>query len=68
MESKISIFIPFKNFQKIIWAQKTMKTWLINGDKNTQYFHTLVNQHKTKKRILQIQDSNGVWHKGSKEI
>lgn len=35
--------------------------WLINGDRNTTYFHTLVRQRKAKNTVTRIKQGDGSW-------
>ncbi|KAF7826358.1 ribonuclease H [Senna tora] len=38
-----------------MWAQRAQQMWLLNGDRNTKYFHTVVNSRRNKGRIHMIQ-------------
>lgn len=42
-----------------MWAQKTRTKWILQGDRNTKFFQTVVKQRRAKNKILQIKDSDG---------
>ncbi|KAF7807126.1 putative ribonuclease H protein At1g65750 family [Senna tora] len=39
------------NCEEIMWAQRAQQMWLVKGDRNTRYFHTLVNHRRNKATI-----------------
>ena len=45
--------------EEIMWAQKARRTWIIQGDRNTTFFQTLVKQRRARNRILQIRTDDG---------
>lgn len=47
--------------EETLWAQKARQLWLIQGDRNTKYFHVVVNKRRIHNRITQIRGSNGAW-------
>ncbi|KAF7842619.1 BRASSINOSTEROID INSENSITIVE 1-associated receptor kinase 1 [Senna tora] len=54
--------------EETMWAQRAQQMWLINGDRNTKYFHTVVNSRRNKSRILMIQNESGDWITNSHHI
>ncbi|XP_075675158.1 uncharacterized protein LOC142644424 [Castanea sativa] len=44
------------NKKELMWAQKARAKWILQGDRNTKYFQTVVKQRKARNRILQIKD------------
>ncbi|KAF7821098.1 reverse transcriptase [Senna tora] len=40
--------------EEVLWAQKVRQMWLINGDKNTKYFQTLVRKRRSNNLITEI--------------
>ncbi|KAF7820716.1 putative ribonuclease H protein At1g65750 family [Senna tora] len=34
--------------EETMWAQRAQQLWLINGDRNTKYFHTVINSRRNK--------------------
>lgn len=42
-----------------MWAQKVRSDWIIQGDRNTKYFQTLVRQRRARNRITMLKKSDG---------
>ncbi|KAF7802375.1 ribonuclease H [Senna tora] len=49
------------NCEEIKWAQRAKHLWLLKGDRNTKFFHTMVNHQRNKSRINSIQLQTGQW-------
>ncbi|KAH9735416.1 putative ribonuclease H protein [Citrus sinensis] len=47
--------------EEILWLQKSRKEWLIQGDRNTTYFHQKTLARRRRNRITTIQNANGEW-------
>lgn len=47
--------------EEIHWAQKARQLWLVGGDRNTKYFHSVVKKRIISGRIQKIKDNNGDW-------
>ncbi|KAF7841821.1 reverse transcriptase [Senna tora] len=47
--------------EEILWAQKSRQMWLLQGDRNTKYFHTLVKKRRINNRISRIKLDSGEW-------
>lgn len=47
------------NREELMRAQKARTRWILQGDRNTKYFQTVVRQRRAKSRILQIKDNQG---------
>lgn len=45
------------NREELMWAQKARAKWILQEDRNTKFFQTVVKQRRAKNRILQIKDS-----------
>ncbi|KAF7844126.1 reverse transcriptase [Senna tora] len=45
--------------EEIKWAQRAKKLWLVKGDINTKYFHSVVNHQRMKFRLKNIKLPNG---------
>ena len=41
--------------------QKSRENWVIHGDGNTKYFHTVIAKKRIRRRILGIFDKQGQW-------
>ncbi|XP_060182406.1 uncharacterized protein LOC132612080 [Lycium barbarum] len=50
------------------WKQKAGLQWFKEGDRNTKFFHVLVNGKRKRLQIKKIQDQNGVWLEQEEEI
>lgn len=40
------------NREELLWAQKARTKWILQGDRNTKYFQTVVKQRRGNNRIL----------------
>ncbi|CAL9247880.1 unnamed protein product, partial [Arabidopsis halleri] len=54
--------------EEIFWKQRSHEQWLLEGDKNTNYFHNCVKFKKMKNKIQFLIDESGHQHflEGSK--
>ena len=50
------------------WQQKSRIQWLREGDKNTKYFHALVQGRRRRNRLNKLQRDNGTWTEGEEEL
>ncbi|KAL6219837.1 hypothetical protein ACLB2K_007596 [Fragaria x ananassa] len=65
LESTIStLWIREEKF----WHQRSRVNWLRSGDSNTRFFHLSTVQRRQKKRILKIQNDDGVWISGEAQV
>nr|POE75248.1 line-1 retrotransposable element orf2 protein [Quercus suber] len=53
---------------KIIRAQKARSDWIVQGDRNTKYFQTVVKQRRAQSRILHLKTVDGNTTKDLKVI
>ena len=54
--------------KEMMWTQRSKALWLKCGDRNTKFFHASASQKRRKNWIAGLQDPNGVWQEGKKEI
>ena len=47
--------------ENCMWRQRAKAFWLVDGDKNSRYFHTRATQRHWKNKILGVKDSSGAW-------
>ncbi|KAH7848199.1 hypothetical protein Vadar_021663 [Vaccinium darrowii] len=50
------------------WRQKARISWMVEGDRNTAFFHAKVTQRRRKNAIAGIQDANGLWCDSQEQI
>jgi len=48
-------------FNKRYWGNLARKKWLVDGDRNSRYFHHSATSRKRGCTILRIKDESGVW-------
>ncbi|OMO86337.1 reverse transcriptase [Corchorus capsularis] len=54
--------------EEIMWRQRSKVSWLREGDRNSRFFHSVVNTRKAKNNIASIQDDGGNWHSEIKTV
>ena len=54
--------------EEMSWSQKARLQWLREGDKNSKYFHAVVNGRRRANRMNQLQKGDGSWTKSEQEI
>ena len=53
--------------EEIMWRKKSREVWLKEGDRNTSFFHKMVNAHRRRNHVDKIK-INGVWFTKENEI
>ena len=48
-------------FNQRYWGKLARKQWLINGDRNSKFFHQMATARKRRCHIVRIKDEGGVW-------
>ena len=48
-------------FNQKYWDRHKRNEWLVNGDRNSRYFHQLVTNRRKRNAVLKLQDDSGVW-------
>lgn len=54
--------------EEIYWGQKARIQWLKEGDRNTKYFHAVVEGRRKRNNISTLQKENGTWCESEGEI
>lgn len=44
-----------------MWKQKSRAIWMLQGDRNTRFFHTLATTNRQKNTIITLKDDNVFW-------
>ena len=55
-------------FEEEFWAMKSRITWLVEGDRNTSFYHTSALVCRRRNHIPCMKDSVGNWIQGEREI
>lgn len=61
----------FQNILKqgeVLWYQKSRAKWILEGDRNTKFFHFSTIIRSRRNRILSLKDSGGNWINDVQEI
>jgi len=49
------------SLNKNIWRKFARKEWLVNGDRNSRYFHKFMKARKTRTKTTKVKDNSRVW-------
>lgn len=63
-EKELEIGVELEKWYKreeIFWAQKSRQMWMLQGDRNTTYFHNVVRKRRAQNKIYKICSPDGVW-------
>ena len=47
--------------EKVYWKQRSRSDWRLEGDRNTNFFHTKATTRKQKNKIWGVLDEKGNW-------
>ena len=69
LEGKLRLeYAEVAKLEEEFWAMKARILWLVEGDRNTSFYHTSTLVHCKRNRILCIKDRMGNWLNGEREI
>lgn len=54
-------YADIQKLEEEFWVMKSRVEWMVNGDRNTSFYHTSTLARRKRNRIQTLQDSNGVW-------
>ncbi|KAL4391859.1 hypothetical protein AHAS_Ahas03G0287200 [Arachis hypogaea] len=54
--------------EELMWLQKSKQQWIVDGDRNTHYYHTKTATRRRKNRIVKLRKDNGAWCEDPEEI
>ncbi|KAH0758046.1 hypothetical protein KY290_021539 [Solanum tuberosum] len=61
-------YTKYLHLEESYWQQKAGYDWLVDGDRYTRFFHSLVKGRRQRLKLLKIQNSKGDWLEDSTEI
>ena len=63
-----SEFTEVAKLEEEFWAMKSRVLWLVEGDRNISFYHTVVLVRRRRNRILCMKDRMGNWINREREI
>ena len=54
--------------EEMMWNQRSRALWIKCGDRNTKFFHATTNNRQRKNRIEGLNDLEGRWREGKKDV
>ncbi|XP_057746094.1 uncharacterized protein LOC130965343 [Arachis stenosperma] len=54
--------------EKSFWLQKSRENWIVDGDRNTRYYHTKTIVKRGKNRIMKLKGTDGEWIEEEEEL
>jgi hypothetical protein len=58
LQSELSVLLKQ---EELMWHQRSRAKWLVDGDRNTMYYHLKTVQRRRKNNIIMLKDDNGQW-------
>ncbi|XP_060189234.1 uncharacterized protein LOC132618185 [Lycium barbarum] len=58
----------YLHYEKEFWRQKAGYTWFSEGDRNTKFFHNLVNGRRKRLQVNRIQIYDGEWIEDKEQL
>ena len=69
LEKKLRLdYAEVAKLEEEFWAMKARILWLVEGDRNTSFYHTSALVRRRRNRILCMKDRMGNWLNGEREI
>ncbi|OMO84741.1 hypothetical protein COLO4_21865 [Corchorus olitorius] len=54
--------------EQMHWMQKSRVNWIIHGERNTKFYHTITKKRRIRNRITQVEKTSGVVTEDPKEV
>lgn len=54
--------------EELMWHQRSRSQWLLDGDRNTRYYHIKATNRKKKNKIHMLKDEQGDWVEDEEQI
>lgn len=69
LEKSLLVELPsVTNLEAEFWSMKSRIAWVVEGDRNTAFFHNLALIRRKRKHISSMKDSMDNWLNGDQEI
>lgn len=69
LEKSLLVELPsVANLEAEFWSMKSRIAWVVEGDRNTAFFHNLALIRRKRKHISSMKDSMDNWLNGDQEI
>ncbi|OMO80258.1 Endonuclease/exonuclease/phosphatase [Corchorus olitorius] len=62
------VFETILEQEQLFWMQKSRFDWIIRGERNTKFFHTMTKKRRRKNKIFKIKKEGGDFTEDEKEI
>ncbi|CAN1120776.1 LINE-1 retrotransposable element ORF2 protein [Linum perenne] len=54
--------------EELMWVQKARTNWVVEGDRNTNFFHLAALKRRSVNRIKRLKDAEGSWVEDSEQL
>ncbi|RYR49330.1 hypothetical protein Ahy_A07g035788 [Arachis hypogaea] len=54
--------------EELLWLQKSRQQWIVDGDRNTHFYHIKIAMRRRKNRIVKLRKGDGTWYEDAKEV
>lgn len=62
LEKKLQVeMAKLLRHEELMWFQRSRAKWLVDGDRNTRYYHLKTVQRRKRNKIVMLRDGNGQW-------
>ncbi|EOY25454.1 Uncharacterized protein TCM_026877 [Theobroma cacao] len=56
------------NIEEIFWKQKSGVKWVVEGERNTKFFHTRMQKKRIRSHIFKVQEPDGRWIEDQEQL
>lgn len=61
-------YLNILNQEEMMWQQKSRNDWIVEGDRNTRFFHISTLARRKRNKINMLKDGDGKWIIGCKDL
>lgn len=54
--------------EELYWEQRAGQNWIKMGNRNTSFFHNIATQRKKRNSVKGLENDNGEWVEGEREL